>query len=136
MTGIRVSADQAYGMTGELRVLGGLWLAGAAVTAVPAFMLAGVSDHAGDRWPGGVLAVMVLVAVLLGGRLVAAPRLAVLPSSLGASLAWLVAAGVVYPTQAHAADALWAGGVPALVGVLTGAAAWWVHRSERRAATF
>lgn len=136
MTGITVSSSKAMGMAGELKVLGGLWLAGAAVTAVPAFMLAGVSDHAADRLPAAVLGVLVLVGVALGSWLLAAPRLAALRVSLGASLAWLAGAAVVYPTQDFTADALWASGVPALVAVLTGATAWWVHRAERRAATF
>ena len=123
-------------MAGELKVLGGLWLLGAAVTAPAAFMLAGVSDHAADRPPGVLLGAMVLVGLALGGWLVASPRLAALRISLGASAGWLVGAAVVYPTQDFTADALWASGVPALVAVATAGTAWWVHRAERRAARF
>lgn len=135
MSGIGVSSN-ALGTTGELKVLGGLWLAGAAATAVPAFMLGAVSDHAGDRLPGLVLGAMTLVGVALGGWLVAAPRLAALRVSFGASVLWLVGAAVVSPTQDFTADVVWASGVPALVALATAATAWWVHRAERRAATF
>lgn len=136
MSGISVSGRTATEMAGELRVLGGLWLAGAAATAVPAFMLTAVSDHAADRVPGLVLGTLTLVGLAVGGWLVAAPRRAALPVSLGVSVAWLVGGAVVYPTQEFTADALWAGGLPVLVAVITGATAWWIRRAERRAATF
>jgi hypothetical protein len=131
-----MSNSKAMGTTGEIRVLGGLWLVGAAATALPAFLLVGLSDHTADRLPGLVLATMTLLGVAVGTWLVASPRVTALRVSLGASLAWLVGAAVVYPTQDFTADALWASGVPALVAVLTGAMAWWVHRAERRAASF
>jgi hypothetical protein len=136
MSEITMSRGKAMGVSGELKVLGGLWLAGAAATAPPAFMLAGVSDHAADRLPGVLLGAMVLVGLALGGWLLAAPRLAALRVSFGASVLWLVGAAVVYPTQDFSADARWASGVPALVAVVTAATAWWVHRAERRAASF
>ena len=136
MSGITVSESKAMRTTGELRVLGGLWLAGAAATALPAFLVIGLSDHTADRVPGLVLAGITLVGVAIGTWLVTSPRVSALRVSLVASLVWLVGAAVVYPTQDFAADALWAGGVPALVAVLTGATAWWAHRAERRAASF
>ena len=136
MSGITVNNSKAMGTTGELRVLGGLWLVGSAVTAVPAFLLVGMSDHTADRLPGLVLGVMTLVGVAIGTWLVTAPRAAAVRVSLGASLAWLAGAAAVYPTQDFTADALWASGVPALVAVLTGVTAWWAHRAERRAASF
>jgi len=135
MTGISV-ISKAAGTTGELKVLGGLWLVGTAATAVPAFMLTAVSDHGADRMPGLVLGTLVLVGLAVGGWLVADPRLAALPVSLSASLVWLAGAAVVYPTQEFTADALWASGLPALVAVTTAATAAWVHRAERRAATY
>lgn len=136
MTEMTVSNSKTMGTAGELRVLGGLWLAGAAATALPAFLLVGLSDHTADRVPGLVLAATTLVGVAIGTWLVASPRLTALRASLGASLVWLAGAAVVYPTQDFTADALWASGVPALVAVLTGVMAWWVHRAERRAASF
>ena len=136
MSGITVGSGKTMGVAGELKVLGGLWLAGAAATSPAAFMLAGVSDQAADRLPGMVLGALVLMGLALGSWLVAAPRLAALRVSLGASVLWLVGAAVVYPTQDFTADALWASGVPALVALATAATAWWVHRAERRAASF
>lgn len=136
MSDIKVDAGRAMGTAGAHRVLGGLWVVGAALTTLPAFMLAGASDHTADRVPGLVLGTMVLVGLAVGGWLSADPRPAALPVSLGASLAWLAGAAVVYPTQEFTADALWASMLPALVAVLTGVTAAWVHRAERRAASF
>lgn len=136
MSDIKVDRDRAMGTAGAHRVLGGLWLTGAALTTLPAFMLAGASDHTADRLPGVVLGGLVLVGLAVGGWLVADPRPAALPVSLGASFVWLAGAAVVYPTQEFTADALWASGVPASVAVLTGVTAAWVHRAERRAASF
>lgn len=133
MSEITVNESNATGTAGELRLLGGLWLAGAAATAIPAFLLVGLSDHTADRVPGLVLAAMTLVGVAIGTWLAASPRVSALRVSLGASLVWLVGAAVVYPTQDFAADALWASGVPALVAVLTGALAWWVRQRRERA---
>ena len=132
MSGISVNDSKAMGTTGELRVLGGLWLAGAAATALPAFLLVGLSDHAADRVPGLVMAAITLVGVAIGTWLVASPRVTALRVSLGASLVWLVGAAVVYPTQDFTADALWASGVPALVAVLTGVTAWWTRQRRER----
>jgi hypothetical protein len=136
MNDIKVDEGRTMGTAGAHRVLGGLWLVGAALTVLPAFMLAGASDHTADRLPGLVLGGLVLVGLAVGGWLVADPRLVALPASLGASLLWLVGGVAVYPTQDFAADALWAAGLPVLVAVTTGAVAGWVHRAERRAASF
>ena len=136
MSDIRVDGRRAMGTAGAHRVLGGLWLVGAALTTLPAFMLAGASDHTADRMPGLVLGALVLVGLAVGGWLVADPRPAALPVSLGASLVWLAGAAVVYPTQEFTADAWWASGLPAAVALLTGVTAVWVHRAERRAATY
>ena len=131
MSDIKVDGSRATGTAGAQRVLGGLWLVGAALTVLPAFMLAGASDHSADRLPGLVLGALVLVGLAVGGWLVADPRSAALPVSLGTSLAWLVGAVVVYPTQEFTADALWASGLPAAVAVTTAAAAAWLRRQRR-----
>jgi len=136
MSEIKVDGDRAMGTAGAHRVLGGLWLVGAALATLPAFMLAGASDHTADRVPGLVLGALVLVGLAVGGWLSTDPRPAALPVSLGASLAWLAGAAVVYPTQEFTADAVWASGLPALVAVTTTVTAAWVHRAERRAASF
>lgn len=136
MSEIKVDEGRAMGTAGAHRVLGGLWLAGATLTALPAFMLVAVSDHTTDRLPGLVLGGLVLVGLAVGGWLVADPRPAGLPVSLGASVVWLGGAAVVYPAQHFVADALWASGLPALVAVTTAVTAVWVHRAERRAASF
>lgn len=136
MNEIKVDGGRAMGTAGAHRVLGGLWLVGAALVTLPAFMLAGASDHTADRVPGLVLGTLVLVGLAVGGWLSADPRPAALPVSLAASLAWLAGAAVVYPTQEFTADAVWASGVPALVAVATAVTAAWVHRAERRAASF
>jgi hypothetical protein len=99
-------------------------------------MLAGASDHTADRLPGVVLGGLVLVGLAVGAWLVADPQPGALPFSLGASLVWLGGAVVVYPAQDFAADALWASGLPALVAVSTAVTAVWLHRAERRAATY
>jgi hypothetical protein len=124
------------GTAGAHRVLGGLWLAGAVLTAAPAFMLAAASDHTADRLSGLVLGGLVLVGLALGGWLAADPRLVALPASVGASGLWLVGAVVVYPARDFVADALWASGLPLLVAVSTAAVAAWIHHTERRVASF
>lgn len=136
MSDIKVDEGRAMGTAHAHRVLGGLWLAGAGATAFPAYLLAATSDHTADRLPGLVLGGLVLVGLAVGGWLVADPRLVALPASLGASLLWLVGGVAVYTTQDFTADALWAGGLPMLVAVVTAAVAGWVHRAERRAAAF
>jgi hypothetical protein len=136
MSDLEMNDSRAMGTAGAHRVLGGMWLVGAALVTLPAFMLAGASDHTADRVPGLVLGTMVLVGLAVGGWLSADPRPAALPVSLGASLVWLAGAGLVYPTQEFTADAVWASGLPALVAVATAVTAAWVHRAERRAAAY
>lgn len=117
----------------EARVLGVLWLAGAAITAVPAFMLLAVSDLSGSRLPGVVLLLLTVLGAAMGIRLLVKPQGGTaLSLSLATSVVWLVGAVVVTPLMEFRADALWAGGGPALVALATGLAAWWVRRGARR----
>lgn len=117
----------------ETRMLGGLWLAGSAITAVPAYMLLAVSDLSGSRVPGVVLLVLTVLGAALGIRLFARPQGGTaLGLSIATSVVWLVGAVVVTPLMEFKADALWAGGGPAMVALVTGLAAWWLCRAARR----
>lgn len=102
-----------------LRLLAVTWLVAAAVVAVPAFILAAVSDRPDDGAAGLILTVMVVTGMALGVWLLASPSAWARRGSLLTSAGWLVGAVLVYPTQDFAADAAWAAGVPALAAVVT-----------------
>ena len=111
--------DPAEPPRSRLRPLAITWLAAAAVVAVPAFMLAAVSDRPDDGTAGLVLSVLVATGIALGAWLLASPSAWARRGSLLTSVGWLVGAALVYPTQDFAADAAWAAGVPVLAAVVT-----------------
>lgn len=116
--------DPAQPTRTGLRLLAVTWLVAAAVVAVPAFILAAVSDRPGDGTAGLVLTVMVATGMALGAWLLASPSAWARRVSLLTSAGWLVGAALVYPTQDFAADAGWAAGVPVLAAVVTAVLAW------------
>lgn len=110
--------------TSRSRVLGLTWLAAGALVAVPAFMLLLLSDQQDSRPVGLVMLGLVVSAVALGAGSLSSQAASLRWVSLGLSAVWLVAAVLLYPTQAFAADAVWVAGVVALGGVATAFAAW------------
>jgi hypothetical protein len=101
------------------RLLAVTWLVAASVVAVPAFILAAVSDRPDDGTAGLILTVMVATGTALGVWLLASPSAWARRGSLLTSAGWLVGAALVYPTQDFAADAGWAAGVPLLAAAVT-----------------
>lgn len=110
--------------TSRSRVLGLTWLAAGALVAVPAFMLLLLSDQQDGRPVGLVMLGLVVSAVALGASSLSSQAMSLRRVSLGLSGVWLVAAVLLYPTQAFAADAVWVAGAVALGGVATAFAAW------------
>jgi energy-converting hydrogenase Eha subunit B len=101
------------------RLLAVTWLVAAAVVAVPAFILAAVSDRPDDGTAGLILTVMVATGTALGVWLLASPSAWARRGSLLTSAGWLVGAALVYPTQDVAADAGWAAGGTLLAAAVT-----------------
>ncbi len=120
----RTNLGPAQPSPSGLRPLAITWLAASAVVAVPAFMLAAVSDRPDDGTAGLILALLVATGIALGAWLLASPSPWARKASLLTSAGWLVGAALVYPTQDFAADAAWAAGVPALAAVVTAVVAW------------
>lgn len=110
------------------RPLGLTWLAVSVPVAVVAALLLLVSDHQDDRTAGLVLLLLVAAAVALGTWLVTSSPARARDVSLATSVAWLVGAAVVYPTQEYVVDALWVTGTAALGAVVTAVVAVSVSR--------
>jgi hypothetical protein len=111
--------DPAQPARSGRRLLAVTSLVSAAVVAVPAFILAAVSDRPDDGTAGLILTVMVATGTALGVWLLASPSAWARRGSLLTSAGWLVGAALVYPTQDFAADAGWAAGVPLLAAAVT-----------------
>lgn len=101
------------------RALGFVWLVAALPVAAAGVLLGLVSDSVADGPVGSLLLVLALTAVGVGAWMAAVPSRWGIPVSAGLSLAWLVGAFVVLPSQHFAADVLWASVFPALVALGT-----------------
>jgi hypothetical protein len=110
--------------------VGAVWLLGVVPTGLASFFLLAMSDHADDATPGAILAAMAGAGLLVGGMIVwSSSDVGRLPSLVVSAL-WLVGAVLVYPTQEFAVDQMWAAGIPALVGIVTGALAFALARPD------
>ena len=87
-------------------------------------MLLLLSDQQDGRPVELVMVGLVVSAVALGLSSLSSKAASLRWVSLGLSTVWLVAAVLLYPTQAFAADAVWVAGAVALGGVATAFAAW------------
>jgi len=106
------------------RALGLVWLVAALPVAAAGLLLGLLSDAVADGPVASLLLVLALAAVGVGAWMAAVPSRWGLLVSAVLSLAWLVGALVVFPSQHFLADVLWASVFPALValGTLTTAA--------------
>ncbi len=99
------------------KALAAVWLVGSTLIAMPAFFLTFASDLAGDRVAGSLLVVLVMIGVLAALVSLNTPARTRFRVSLVAAAMWLVSGVLVFGSQDHLLDALWAGGVPILTAV-------------------
>jgi hypothetical protein len=103
------------------RALAAVWLVGSSLIALPAFLLTVASDRPGDRAVGIVLAVLVMVGVVAASFSLNASATVRFRATLMASLMWFLSGVVVFGSQRHLIDAMWAGGLPILTALVAAA---------------
>jgi hypothetical protein len=99
------------------RALAAVWLVGSTIIAMPAFLLTAASDQPGDRVAGALLVMLVMIGVLAALISLNVPARTRFRATLIASVMWLVSGVLVFGSQDHLIDAMWAGGVPILTAV-------------------
>ena len=99
------------------RGLAAVWLVGSSLIAMPAFFLVAASDQAGDRAAGSILVVLVMIGVLAALISLNTPRRTRFRATLLVCVMWLISGVLVFGSQDHLVDAMWAGGVPILTAV-------------------
>lgn len=99
------------------RALAAVWLVGSTLIAMPAWLLTFASDLRGDRIAGAVLVVLVMIGVLAALISLNVPARTRFRATLVASLMWFISGVLVWGSQDHLLDAIWAGGVPILTAV-------------------
>lgn len=110
------------------RALAAVWLVGSTIIGMPAFFLLAVSDRPSDNIAGFMLMVLILLGVVLALISVNAPGRTRFRASLLGCAMWFVSGVLVFGSQSHLLDAMWAGGVPILTAL---AATGWVLFSGR-----
>jgi hypothetical protein len=99
------------------KALAGVWLVGSTVIAMPAFLLTMGSDLPGDRVAGSLLVVLVMIGVTAALISLNTPARTRFRTTLVMCVMWLISGVLVFGSQDHLLDALWAGGVPVLTAV-------------------
>lgn len=99
------------------RALAAIWLVGSTLIAMPAYYLSFVSDLTGDNIAGSMLVVLVMIGILASLVSLHTPRLTRRRVTLVASAMWFISGVLVFGSQGHLLDAMWAGGVPILTGL-------------------
>ena len=99
------------------RGLAAVWLVGSTLIAMPAWLLTFASDLPGDRAAGAILVVLVMLGVAAALISLNTPPRTRFRASLVASGMWLISGVLVFGSQDHLLDAVWAGGVPIATAV-------------------
>jgi peptidoglycan/LPS O-acetylase OafA/YrhL len=99
------------------RALAAVWLVGSSIISMPAWLLTFGSDLPGDRAAGSILVVLVMIGVLAALISLNTAARTRFRATLVASAMWLISGVLVFGSQSHLIDALWAGGVPILTAV-------------------